>query len=89
MTGDTDSDESPGSTVSHNFSLCQHVGPLALTLMTGSDESYLSKMTDCAVIPLFTYYFYIIFTYSTVALVGGTTGSASDQRSEGCGFQAY
>jgi len=29
-------------------------------------------------------------TYDALPVVlGGTTGSASDQRSEGCGFEAY
>jgi len=27
--------------------------------------------------------------YLTTGWLGGTTGSASDQRSEGCGFEAY
>jgi len=29
------------------------------------------------------------FTSSCLWCVGGTTGSASDQQSEGCGFEAY
>jgi len=27
--------------------------------------------------------------YYIIGWLGGTTGSASDQRSEGCGFEAY
>ena len=29
------------------------------------------------------------YTDYTIGWLGGTTGSASDQRSEGCGFEAY
>ena len=31
----------------------------------------------------------LIYCYKVVFGLGGTTGSASDQRSEDCGFQAY
>ena len=31
----------------------------------------------------------VVWNFSRIGWLGGTTGSASDQRSEGCGFEAY
>jgi len=38
---------------------------------------------------VFTHSRWLVGSHYAFGWLGGTTGSASDQRSEGCGFEAY